>query len=225
MNSLTRILIGAIIVGVVCIQSSRAQESYEKLNSNLGAAVGVPLTPTSNYVHAGWGVTGGVGYNFSAHHSLIGEFMWNRLYATDAALQPIWAASQNNNISGQSTVYAVTGNYRFELQGKAMGPYFIGGGGLYYRTTSLSKPVASGTSTVCAPAWPWWGFNCTSGIVTTSQQIAGAGSTAMGVNGGIGFTVRVGEAPYRLFVESRYHYAPNKPTSTQLVVLTVGIRY
>jgi hypothetical protein len=152
MKCFTSILIGTTLLAVICTQSARAQESYEKLNSSLGLAVSVPLTPTSAYIHTGWGVVGGVGYNFNAHHSLIGEFMWNRLGATNSALQPIWAASQSRNISGQSTVYAVTGNYRFEIKGKVIGPYFIGGGGLYYRTTSLSKPVASGTGTVCQPA-------------------------------------------------------------------------
>jgi hypothetical protein len=52
-----------------------------------------------------------------------------------------------------------------------------------------------------------------------------AGSNAFGVNGGVGFTKRVGEAPYRLYVEGRYHYAPNKGISTKLATVTVGIRY
>jgi hypothetical protein len=45
------------------------------------------------------------------------------------------------------------------------------------------------------------------------------------VNGGVGFTIRVGEAPYRFYVESRYHYAPTKNINTQLVAVTVGFRY
>ena len=100
----------------------------------------------------------------------------------------------------------------------------IGGGGVYYRITNLSKRFTAGTSTPCAPAWVLWGFSCVSGIVT-SQTIGSASSTALGGNGGIGFTARVSEEPYRLYVESRYHYAPNKNISTQLVTITVGIRY
>lgn len=202
-----------------------AQVDYEKVNSNLGVALSVPLNPTARYVHSGWGVTGGVGYNFSSHHAAIGEFMWNRLFATDGALQPLRAAAQTHDISGKSNLYALTGNYRFELRGMRFGSYFIGGGGLYYRTTNLSKPVTSGTSTTCAPAWVWWGFNCVSGTVSANQTLASASSSAFGVNGGIGFTARVGDAPYRLYVESRYHYAPNKNVSTQIVAISVGIRY
>lgn len=219
-----RTLIGVSLVVLACC-SLFAQDGSEKINSNLGVGVSLPLNPTSNYVHVGWGATGGVGYNFNTHHSLIGEFMWNRLYASDRALQPIRAATQMQSISGASNVYALTGNYRFELHGNKFGTYFLGGGGLYYRTTNLSKPVASGVGTACAPAWIWWGFSCTSGLVTANQQIASAGSTAFGLNVGVGATARVGEEPYRLYVESRYHYAPTENISTQIVMLSFGIRY
>jgi hypothetical protein len=201
------------------------QDSSDKVNSNLGLAISSPLNPTAQYVHTGWGVVGGVGYNFTSHHSFVGEFMWTRLDATDGALQPLRLALQAPNLSGQSNLYAITGNYRYELRGNTLGTYFIGGGGLYYRTTHLSERVLSASSTNCITAWSWWGFNCSSGSVSVNQTIAGGSSTALGVNGGVGFTARVGEAPYRLYLESRYHYAPNKPVNTQLVIFTFGIRY
>jgi hypothetical protein len=37
--------------------------------------------------------------------------------------------------------------------------------------------------------------------------------------------VRVGEAPYRLYFESRYHYAPNANIKIRFLTVTVGIRY
>jgi hypothetical protein len=224
MNRARSVLIGMSLVAVAC-GTLHAQGDYERLNSHLGVAISVPLNPTARYVHTGWGLLGGAGYNFSRHHSAIGEFMWNRLYAADGALQPLRTATQSD-IDGQSNLYVLTGNYRFESRGKVLGIYLIGGGGLYYRITNLSKRVTLGAGTTCTPAWVWWGFNCVSGTVTTTNQTIGsASSTAFGANGGIGFTARVGEAPYRLYIESRYHYAPNKNISTQLVTVTVGIRY
>jgi hypothetical protein len=50
-------------------------------------------------------------------------------------------------------------------------------------------------------------------------------TSALGANGGVGFTVRVGAAPWRMYIESRYHYAPTKNINTQLVITTIGIRY
>jgi hypothetical protein len=202
-----------------------AQQDYEKVNAHFGAVVSVPLNPTATYVHTGWGLLGGAGYNFSRHHSVIGELMWNRLHATDGALQPLREISQSGNIDGHSNLYVLTGNYRYELRGKVFGTYFIGGGGVYYRITNLSTRFTAGTSTPCVPAWVWWGFSCISGIVMPNQTVGSASSTALGGNAGIGFTTRVAEEPYRLYVESRYHYAPNKNISTQLITVTVGIRY
>jgi hypothetical protein len=45
------------------------------------------------------------------------------------------------------------------------------------------------------------------------------------MNAGVGLTVRVGEGPYRLYTEARYHYAPTKDVTTQFIAVTVGIRY
>ena len=219
------VLIGISLATVLACCPVFAQDDYEKINSNLAMSISAPLNPTAQYVQLGWGSTGGAGYNFNSHHSTIVEFGWNRVYPTNGVLQPLRAAAQIQDITGRSDLYSLTGNYRFELRGREFGTYFIGGGGLYHRTTNLSKPVASGTSTTCTPPWIWWGFTCESGIVTSDQQIASASSTALGANAGIGFTARVGEAPYRLYVESRYHYAPTKNVSTQLLVISFGIRY
>jgi hypothetical protein len=62
-------------------------------------------------------------------------------------------------------------------------------------------------------------------LVTADQTLRSSSSSAFGANGGIGFTVRVGDAPWRVYVESRYHYAPTHRINTQLVITTVGIRY
>lgn len=200
-----------------------AQSDYENLNAHIGTVISIPLNPTANYVHTGWGLTGGAGYNFSSHHSVIGEYMWNRLYGNEGALQPLGPVS--SGLNGQSNLHIVTGNYRFEVRGTRFGAYFIGGAGLYYRITNLSKRVTVSSPTPCAPAWVWWGFTCQSGFVTADQSVGSASSHAFGGNGGVGFTARVGEAPYRLYVESRYHYAPNKNVNTELVTITIGIRY
>lgn len=223
MNCVKSVLIGTSLVAFAC-GILHAQPDYEKINSHFGVAISMPLNPTARYVHTGWGLLGGVGYNFSKHHSAIGEFMWNQLHATDGGLQPLRVASQSR-VDGHSNLYVVTGNYRYELRGKVFGTYFIGGGGMYYRITNLSQRINSGNNTSCAPGWIWWGFSCKSRTVTANQTIGSASSTALGMNAGVGLTARVGEAPYRLYVESRYHYAPNKNISTQLVTVTVGIRY
>ena len=212
---------------IIC--NARAQSEHENddpiVTTSLGIPLSLALNPTARFVSGGWGVNSGVGYNFDRRNALIGEFMWNTLNPTNEALQPIRVALQSPNISGYANLFALTGNYRYELRGKTFGTYFIGGGGWYHRSAGLTKPIPTGTSSSCEPAWLWWGYNCTTGIVITNVTLASSGSTAFGANGGIGFTIRVGEAPYRVYVESRYHYAPTRNVNTQLIAITVGIRY
>jgi hypothetical protein len=195
------------------------------ITSSLGIPLSAPLSPTSQHVSFAAGISATVGYNFNRRNALMGEFMWNGLYATNATLVPIRAALGTTSVSGHGNVYAFTGNYRLELRGNTLGIYFIGGPGWYYRTVWLSKPVPTGTTISCDPAWLWWGYDCTAGLVVTNLTQVHDSAGALGVNGGVGFTIRVGEAPYRMFVESRYHFAPTGSISTKLLVFTVGIRY
>src|SRR5689334_15842706 len=62
-------------------------------NINLGTTIGAPLTPLSRFSNIGWGITAGAGYNFTRRHAVIGEFMWNHLYASSDAINLIRAAA------------------------------------------------------------------------------------------------------------------------------------
>jgi hypothetical protein len=207
---------------LTCLQTLHAQ----KINSNLAMVLNLPVGSTSKVAGTGWGAVGGVGYNINERNAVIGEFMWNRMYPSGSVLQPLQTASlPSDKLNGNSNLYALTGNYRYEMRGRMLGTYLIGGGGWYFRKNWLSREITSGTGTVCTPAWLWWGFTCTSGTVTADQRLATSTTDAWGVNAGIGMTVRVGEAPYRLYTEARYHYAPTKNLGTQFIAVTVGIRY
>lgn len=221
-----------LLLGLLLIPESaiRAQEEgggddNPKFNTNLGWPVSAPLNPIAQFAGAGTGVIYGAGYNFTRRHGVLGEFMWDWLNPGGGALTPVRVALQLNDISAHSNLYALTANYRFELRGRALGIYFIGGGGWYVRKSSLSKVVVTGTTVTCTPVWLWWGAACSSGIVTANQTLLSSSSSALGGNAGIGFTARVGDAPYRMYVETRYHYANTRTINTQLVVATVGIRY
>lgn len=194
-------------------------------NVHLGVPMAIPLNPTARAVHLGFGATLGGGYNFTRHHGVVGDFLWNDLFPTSEALAKIRTALNDPKLDASVRITELTANYRYELRGKNLGTYFIGGAGLLYRHTSLSKEVITGNSITCEPGWEWWGFRCESGYVTADQTIGSWSATAPGYNGGIGFTFRVGEPPYRFYAESRYHYAPDNRINMQLIELTFGIRY
>jgi len=216
-------LMSIVLVAALYVPGLGAQDS--KLNTNLGMGVSVPLNPTARLVGASLNAVVGAGYNFEKHSSFIGQFMWSGLPPNKDALRPLWLAAQSRDISGSSNLFALTANYRFKLEGRVFGAYVIAGGGLYYRHSSLSREVVVGTGTVCGPSWSYWGYGCVSGNVSQDQTLISAGSSAFGGNGGAGFTIRINEEGYKFYVESRYHYAPNKNIATQLIPITFGFAW
>lgn len=225
-----RASIAVVVVMLLAVTLLSAQDEDEfgedsKLNTNLALAITAPLNPTARFVNVGGGVVAGAGYNMTKRNAFIGEFMWNRLGASDAALAPIRDALGTHDVNGHGNLFALTGNYRFELRGKTTGVYFIAGGGWYHRTASVSTHVATGSSISCTPTWEWWGFECKSGTVISDQTLASSTADALGVNGGIGITFKVAEPRYRFYMEARYHYAPTKNVKTELIPVAIGIRF
>lgn len=215
-------------IALAAVQPLQAQDDCGnecRINTNVAVVTNFPVAASAQSVGAGWGIAGGIGYNFDRRNALIGEFMWNRVFPSGGALTPLATASQSTDLRGNTDIYTLTAEYRYELRGRLLGAYLIGGGGWYFRNTWLSREVPSGTNTVCSPAWRWWGYSCSSGIVNPNQPPVTSSTNAFGVNGGVGFTARVGQAPYRLYTEARYHYAPTKNVSTQFIAVSVGIRY
>jgi hypothetical protein len=76
-------------------------EPVPRLNSNVGFVAAALLNQTAAYTSVGWGAVYAAGYNFSKHHSMVGEVMWNSLGLNDTALAPLRAE----------------GNYRLTLEG------------------------------------------------------------------------------------------------------------
>src|SRR5262249_8648440 len=225
MKHTTKTTLGTGLILLACLAFLSAQD-YDygdqcTINSNVGLVLNEALNTTAQVASTGWGATAGAGYNFNKRNALIGEFMWNRIYPASRSLQPF----QSSNLDGTSDIYMVTGNYRFELRGKLFGAYLIGGGGLYIRHTNLSAPITSTSGTACTPSWLWWGFTCTSGTVDTGQTLTRSTSIVPGGNVGGGITFRAGPAPYRLYVEARYHYASTNGISTQFVAIAFGGRF
>lgn len=218
-NVAATIVLLSLLFSCLAVWAQEEADDNRLSNGHLGLPISVPLNPVGQFSRAGIGVTYGAGYNFTRRHAVIGEFMLDWLHPSVSGLPGVGAAD------GHSNLYTLTGNYRYELRGKTLGTYFIAGGGWYFRHSSLTTSTVTGSSVTCTREWLWWGATCSSGVVTNEQTLRSSSSSAFGLNGGIGFTVRVGDAPWRMYVESRYHYAPTRYVNTQLVITTIGIRY
>ena len=220
-----KILITIGLLAAACTIPIQAQNQNEegKLNFSMGGGLSVPLNPTAKYAGVGGNFIGGGGYNINQHNSIVGQFQWAGL--PPSILSPaLSAVAQLNGFSASSNLYSMTADYKYRSGlGKAFGFYVIAGGGWYYRHSSLSKSTFIPTATVCAPVWGWYGYTCSNGYVNTVGF--GAGTSAFGGNGGVGFTVGVKDTGWKFFVESRYNYAATRNIATQVAPVTFGFEY
>ena len=76
-------------------------------------------------------------------------------------------------------------------------------------------------NTVCTPDYYWYGYSCTAGYVY-SATIAYKGASAGGLNGGLGFTIRLADSNWRFFTEARYHYAFTNRVPSTFIPVTIG---
>lgn len=226
-----------LLAGSVRADEGQASTVVSQVNLHIGGGIGVPLDPTGKFAGIGGTFQAGAGPNLGNHHSIVGEFMWHALPPNQSALLPVLnavcllnpptppsTACSVASINATDNVYALTANYMFHKEGRRFGYYAIGGGGWYYRKAQL-KNFTVPPGTVCVPAWEWWGYTCQNGSVSTNSVLASRGVSSGGVNGGVGFTVGM-TSGLKFYIEARYHYSPQGGRiSTQILPVTLGIRW
>jgi hypothetical protein len=215
-----RIAFSVILLAAVCTFPVRSQE-YSKFAFDIGGGVSTPLNPTAHYVGLGGNFVTGAGYNIDKHNSILGEFMWSGMPPDLSVIQP------PNAPYGKINLYSLTANYRFKfdrLGHSPFGVYLIGGGGWYYRHVSINQNYVVQNATVCQPIYDWYGYSCGPGNYVYTATLASKGVSAPGVNGGVGFTIRLGDSGLKFYVESRYHYAFSDIPS-KIVPVTFGFRF
>ncbi len=202
-----------LLGGIISLQGQDG-----RLNLNVGGGIGVPLNPTADFAGVGGNLNLGIGENLNNNNAIIGQFMWHGLPPT------VGIKTQLAGGSADSGLYSLTVNYRHSRSfNRTLGWYFIAGGGWYYRHTKLTQSAT--VPVVCQPYYTWWGFPCVGGNEVTIAE-ASAGTSAFGVNGGLGATLRLSDSNWKFYIESRYTYAGSgHGVSTQVAPVTFGIMY
>jgi hypothetical protein len=197
-------------------------QDFSKFNFDIGGGPSTPLNPTAQYVGLSGNFVSGAGYNIDKHNSIIGEFMWAGMPPSLSILHPV------NAPTGHVNLYTLTANYRYKLDnlgGSHFGIYAIAGGGWYYRYASVDKSYVVPPNTVCQPIYTWWGYGCDPSGFVYSATVAYRGLSSGGVNGGVGFSIRLSDSGWKFYVESRYHYAFTNPVASTLIPVTFGLRF
>jgi hypothetical protein len=208
----------AIYIAAFCLASfsvARAQDEPPRFSASVGGGFTKPVGNLENRIDTGWNVQGGAGINIVPWLGVMGQFMYTESGLTGSYLQSL------NQPDGNFRMYGFSLNpiIRFNPRGQ-VDFYLIGGPGIYRRTVEFTQPTVA-TFTAYDPFYGYY-FPVD---VPANQVIGSHGTTRWGVNGGGGFTVRMGHGNAKLFAEARYTRMFTKGANTSILPVTFGLRW
>lgn len=174
-----------------------------------------PVGDIKSRIKGGYNLNAGLGANLGPYFSLMGEytFMDNRF--SDRFI------SQNSIPDGSVRLHAVTLNPVIHFAGdRAVSPYITGGYGWYHRTVEITRPTTQLTTIFD----PFWGAFYPA-QVPVNQILSSYTVNKGGWNGGVGLDFKFGNSRTKLFAEARYHYINTRPVATEVMPITVGLRW
>jgi len=196
-----------------------AQGYSQTYNFNIGSGPGFPLGLTNTFANISYNFVTGGGVNVSPHIKINAEFMFHGIPVQKRIVDQL----SLSDVKGR--FYALTGNLLVGAPiGRGRTVYAIGGGG-WYRRTLIAKQTIFQAGTVCSPYWSWWGEDCVNGIFATDVTVGSRTLSAPGFNVGGGLTHQLGDSPAHVYLEVRYHLAYTRNVHTEVLPLTIGIRF
>jgi opacity protein-like surface antigen len=153
------------------------------------------LGDLNNYLHNGWNVSGGAGYNFGPVFSATADFMYSGLAVSPRVL------ADSGLTGGSAHLWSLTVNPRLSLKyvGSAR-PYVVAGIG-YYRLDIHANQSSAFVNPV---------FGDRGGI---------------GGNAGLGMDFAIGDTGMKIFTDVRYHYAATGDRRVRMIPIQVGLRW
>jgi len=210
----------SVIIAMLVVSSVFCAEGQEpgRWNFHVGGGIGFPQATTGDFVGNAAHLEIGAGPNLTSHVGIAGEFMWHDLPIKQSVIDAFDVPDAG------AREYTVTLNaiVRIPTHGR-MGFYAIGGGGWYHRSGEVTAPALV-PGTKCPIFWEWWG-TCVSGLWPTNVVLASASSDAFGGNIGGGITYRLGSGPLSFYTEVRYHHASHNQVDTDLLPVSLGLRW
>jgi hypothetical protein len=188
--------------------------SVSHIALEFGGGFNAPIGNDTPYITWGGNLTAGGGLNFSKRFGLLGEFQF-----LDNKLPGAFVAAGGGQ-GGNSHIVALTLDPVIDLFPKwTNSVYVTGGGGYYHKSTNF-------TVQECCD------FNGYPVNVTANSFSSNQG----GVNGGVGFTHRLGgvngDGTMKLYGEARYVYIHTPAITetdglgtTELIPVTFGVRW
>jgi hypothetical protein len=173
------------------------------------------LNPIGSRLDNGWNVSAGAGVT-GRYAGLMLDFMYNDYGINHNALNQFGAPD------GSARIWAFTLDPVIHFSPRNEAPvdfYITGGGGIYHRTVEFTQPsIATVTGFD-----PWFGFFPVN--VPTNQILGSYGVYKAGVDGGAGLSFKLGQSHVKLFAEARFHHMFTNRVDTNIVPVTIGLRW
>src|SRR3954463_7021288 len=192
---------GGFLLTIFAATSARAQDTHpvrvqdlRPVHFDVGVGLAAPLSGLSDRFNTGGAFNMGMTFDPSPVYSLQVEYAYHSLVGPSRRI-PLVAPLPTT--TGQTTAL-IESHHRmqyFNLNGvvRAPGhamfkPYAVGGGGIYYRTVSLTTPD-KGLTTFCDPYW----YVCYPTAEEVDRLVGQRSSWSPGVGVGGGVTIDLGD--------------------------------
>lgn len=203
-----------LVAGVLLASMAHAQSGRWELGA--GAGFSLPAGNAGSDLNTGWNFDIRGGYIPGERVTLALDFNYNRWNLNSTAL------ARYGEPNGYTTIWSLS--FTPEIRGpvyRRIDPYVFGGPGLYYRNLTLTTPMIVNT-VVCDY---FFGF-CYPASVGVNQVVASSTTYKLGVNGGAGIDIHIGDGPWRLFGEARYsRMFTTKGSDLTFIPVTFGVRW
>jgi hypothetical protein len=209
-----KLIYSPLLLAIGLLQPGNAAAEWGWLAAKAGAGYTQPVGGINARLKGGFNFNGGAGLNLGPYVSVLAEFTHLNNGLSDRFRR------QNDIPGGSMRVNAVTISPVLRIAGdRRVSPYITGGFGWYRRTVEITTP----TTQLVTFFDPWFGFYAAE--VPVNQILSSYTTNKGGWNAGAGFDVKFGDSRAKLFAEARYHYVSTRPVATEMLPITVGVRW
>lgn len=206
-----------LCVLLVCVFSmyGHGQDRLEHITFDVGGGFAFPAGQLGNRVQTGFGIVASGGPRFNPRLSLGLDFTINYFNLKNFIAAPV---NQVSSLGSMVRIWSLTVNPTYQFwKEENVSSYVTGGYGLYNRDLQLSNSGAVLPAGACDTF-----FN----VCNANSQVSAIANDLNTYKGGfnVGAGMNFG-AHTKFFVEARYHHMFTTHSPTEIVPLTVGVRW
>ncbi|HLJ14830.1 MAG TPA: outer membrane beta-barrel protein [Bryobacteraceae bacterium] len=205
----------AVFFGLSYGACAQTETEFHHFTFNAGGGLTMITGRDAGELDHGGNFQAGAGINFNRYFGITGNFMFNQLGITRGALDAL------NEPDGNGKVYSITADPTIHMPlGHGFNAYLLAGGGWLRRTVQFTQPTIAETTVFD----PWWGYF--GPALVPVNQVLGSVSDNGGVYDiGGGLNIPLPNTGIKLYLEARYYHGFTNNSNTEIVPVSLGIRW